>query len=297
MSDAFKPLLTTYDWNAEWQQLQRLRRHKDDASYWDKRAQTFTTKDAPNRYVEDFLRLADIHPGETVFDMGCGTGALAVPLGKAGHKVVAADFSQGMLDIMQQDLDAAGVRTVFPKRMSWSDDWPAFGVRPGMTDVALASRSIATDDLRDALLRLTDVARRRVCITLATGSSPRVDERILSAVGLSQVLGRDYLYAFNILVNEGIKPEVEYIQSTREDTFATPEDAYEDFSKMIRDAGAVGATDAELAAACERLHGWLDENLEPNPEAGKPDRKGVPQGAWRLKHPRIVTWAFLAWDK
>ena len=275
MSDAFKPLLTTYDWNAEWQQLQQLRRHKDDAAYWDKRAQTFTTKDAPNRYVEDFLRLADIHPGETVFDMGCGTGALAVPLGKAGHKVVAADFSQGMLDIMQQDLDAAGVRTVFPKRMSWSDNWPAFGVRPGMTDVA----------------------RRRVCITLATGSSPRVDERILSAVGLSQVLGRDYLYAFNILVNEGIKPEVEYIQSTREDTFATPEDAYEDFSKMIRDAGAVGATDAELAAACERLHGWLDENLEPNPEAGKPDRKGVPQGAWRLKHPRIVTWAFLAWDK
>ena len=56
-------------------------------------------------------------------------------------------------------------------------------------------------------------------------------------------------------------------------------------------------SDAELAAACERLHGWLDENLEPNPEAGKPDRKGVPQGAWRLKHPRIVTWAFLAWDK
>lgn len=74
-----------------------------------------------------------------------------------------------------------------------------------MTDVAIASRSIATSDLRDALLRLTEVARRRVCITLATGSSPRVDERILAAVGLPSVLGRDYLYAFNILANEGSK--------------------------------------------------------------------------------------------
>uniref|UniRef100_A0A7C9N7W4 Class I SAM-dependent methyltransferase n=1 Tax=Muribaculaceae bacterium Z82 TaxID=2304548 RepID=A0A7C9N7W4_9BACT len=297
MSDNFTPLLTSYDWNAEWQELQRLRRRKDDSAYWDKRAATFTTKDAPNRYVEDFLRLADIKPGETVFDMGCGTGALAVPLGQAGHKVVAADFSQGMLDAMQRNLDAAGVTTVFPKCMSWDDDWAAFGVRTGMVDVAIASRSIATDDLRNSLMRLTDVARRRVCITLSTGSSPRVDERILSAVGLSQVLGRDYLYAFNILADEGLKPQVDYINSTREDTFATPEDAYDDFAKMIRDAGSVGATEAELAAACDRLRGWLEENLEPNPHAGERDSKGVVQGAWHLKQPRIVAWAFIAWEK
>ncbi len=205
MHDEFTPLLTTTDWNEEWKELQKVRRHADDAAFWDKRSATFTTKDAPNLYVEKFLGYADIRPGETVFDMGCGTGALAVPLGEAGHKVVAADFSQGMLDQMQARLNEAGVRTVFPKLMSWEDDWPAFGVREGMTDVAVASRSIATADLRDALLRLTEVARRRVCITLATGSSPRVDERILAAVGLPSVLGRDYLYAFNILAAEGTK--------------------------------------------------------------------------------------------
>lgn len=172
MHDEFTPLLTATDWSEEWKELQKVRRHADDAAFWDKRSATFTTKDAPNLYVEKFLEYAEIRPGETVFDMGCGTGALAVPLGEAGHKVVAADFSQGMLDQMQARLDAAGVRTVFPKLMSWEDDWPAFGVREGMTDVAIASRSIATADLRDALLRLTEVARRRVCITLATGSSP-----------------------------------------------------------------------------------------------------------------------------
>lgn len=296
MHDEFTPLLTATDWNEEWKELQKVRRHADDAAFWDKRSATFTTKDAPNLYVEKFLEYAEIRPGETVFDMGCGTGALAVPFGEAAHKVVAADFSQGMLDQMQARLDAAGVRTVFPKLMSWEDDWPAFGVREGMTDVAIASRSIATADLRDALLRLTEVARRRVCITLATGSSPRVDERILAAVGLPSVLGRDYLYAFNILANEGIKAEVRYIDSTRDDTFATPEDAYEKLIAMIDDSAAVRASDEEREQARANLREWLAANLVPNETAGAPDRKGVPQLAWRLAEPRTVTWAFLAWN-
>lgn len=296
MSDEFAPLLTSTDWNEEWKELQKRRRHADDAAFWDKRSATFTTKDAPNLYVEKFLEYAAIRPGETVFDMGCGTGALAVPLGEAAHKVVAADFSQGMLDQMKERLDAQGIRTVFPKLMSWEDDWASFGVREGMTDIALASRSIATGDLRESLLRLTDVARRRVCITLATGSSPRVDERILAAVGLPCVLGRDYLYAFNILANEGLKAEVRYIDSTREDTFASQEDAYEKLSAMIDDSSAVMATASERERARTRLAAWLDANLVPNDEVGKPDRKGVPQGAWRLREPRTVTWAFLAWD-
>lgn len=296
MSDEFAPLLTSTDWNEEWKELQKRRRHADDAAFWDKRSATFTTKDAPNLYVEKFLEYAAIRPGETVFDMGCGTGALAVPLGETGHKVVAADFSQGMLDQMKERLDAQGIRTVFPKLMSWEDDWASFGVREGMTDIALASRSIATGDLRESLLRLTDVARRRVCITLATGSSPRVDERILAAVGLPCVLGRDYLYAFNILANEGLKAEVRYIDSTREDTFASQEEAHQKLSAMIDDSSAVMATGSERERARTRLAAWLDANLVPNDEAGKPDRKGVPQGAWRLCEPRTVTWAFLAWD-
>ena len=296
-SESFGNPLTARDWNEEWKRLQQARRRFDDASYWDKRSATFTTKDAPNPYVERFLELAGIRPGETVFDMGCGTGALSVPLGKRGHKVVAADFSQGMLGQLQEALDREGVRTVFPKQMSWADDWPSLGVRPGMVDVALASRSVATADLRDSLLRLTDVARRRVCVTLATGSSPRTDERILSAIGLQRSLGRDYLYAFMILANRGIRPEVAYITSARTDTYDSFDKAYQELARMVDSASGTMVPADEREAALGRLRTWLDGNLEDNPDAGKADQDDQPQKRLRLREPRVVTWAFIAWDK
>lgn len=295
MTQNFTPLLSATDWNEEWKRLQIARRKADNSEYWDKRSKTFSTKDAPNAYVDRFLELARIEPGETVFDMGCGTGALSVPLGEEGHKVVAADFSQGMLDAMEAELREKGVTTVFPKLMSWEDDWEAHGVHEGMTDVALASRSIAVSDMKAALMRLTSVARRRVCITLSTGSSPRMDERILADIGVKNQFGNDFLYAFNILVGEGIMPEVAYIKSTRSDTFDSVDEAYDDFSRMTLDAMA-DKESPEAAAALDRLRTWTDEHLVANPDAGNPDKKGLPQKAFKLDYPRIVTWAFLAWD-
>lgn len=297
MAENFTPLLTTSDWNSEWKELQKARRRADDAAYWDKRAETFTSRDSPNPYILRYLELAGIQPGETVFDMGCGTGALAVPLGKAGHRVIAADFSTGMLARLREALDRNGVTTVTPVQMSWDGDWPAHGVHPEMVDVCVVSRSLATADLKDSLMRLNSVARRRVCITLPTGSSPRTDERILTAIGLQSALGRDYLYAFNILTNEGIKPEVHYIESTRKNTYDTFDEAYDDMERMVMSASGAMVSDGNREAALKRLRPWLENDLEDNPDVGKLDQEDVPEKRLQLHTSRKVMWAFIAWDK
>ncbi len=292
----FAPQLTTTDWNEEWKELQRARRAADDAAHWNERSKTFRRADAPSPYVGRFLELAQVHPGESVLDMGCGTGALAVPLAAEGHAVIAADFSEGMLARTREECEKSAVTGVETKLLSWSDDWAAHGVGPNAVDVAVASRSIATDDLEEALMKLTVAARRRACVTLTTGASPRVNERVLTALGLQHVLGRDHVYAFMILVHRGFQPTVDYIVSERLDTYLSPDDAYERTSAMVRAACGSQIDKAALEAALERLPSWLDSELVANEHAGESDGRGSVQGPWRLRTPQKNTWAFIAWN-
>jgi|GEM_PF-6559073 len=131
--------LQATDWNDEWKRLQRIRRKQDDAQYWNTRSKNFGTKDAPNPYVTEFIELAALRPGEQVMDMGCGTGSLAVPLALAGHPVLAADFSRGMLDEMNERVRATGAQGIEPVLISWDDDWNVQGVTPRCVDVAAQS--------------------------------------------------------------------------------------------------------------------------------------------------------------
>lgn len=284
MTEVFTSLLTTTDWNEEWKRLQAVRQRADDPAVWDAKAKSFPVKHGSQEgYVSRFLELAGVREGEAVLDMGCGTGALATPLAQAGSKVIACDFSQGMIDVMLEDQRTLGVTGVETHLMSWSDDWGAHGLGENSVDVALASRSIATSDLGSSLRKLSSVARRRACITLPCGPSPRVDERLLQAAGFEYRLGRDFLYAFNILASEGINPEVAYIPSLRMELFDSFDDACAGFARIVQEAVKGLVPDGELAAVPDRMRPWLEANLVH-------DERG-----YHLSEDRKVTWAFIAW--
>lgn len=275
-------LLTT-DWAEEWKQLQVLRQRSDDASYWDGRAKNFGHNDRPNDYANSFIELANLQEGESVFDMGCGNGALALPLARAGHPVLACDFSGGMLERLRADAEAQGLTNITSKQMSWADDWEAAGVLPKSCDVAIASRSIVTSDLRDSLERLSSVARRKCCITLSTGHSPRSDENILRAIGMTEAVGRDYWYALNILIQMGIKPELQYIKSARHDIYESFDEAYRNASLMLEGMGEL-VTPQRKQQLAQNLHAWVTEHLKPC------------ESGFMFDEPRIVSWAFISWD-
>lgn len=297
MNRDFTPLLTTTDWNAEWMRLQEHRRPPDNAEHWNERAKTFPNPLEPSSYAKSFLELADIGKGDTVFDMGCGNGALSIPLAADGHEVIAADFSSGMLDALKQDSEKCGCASNIKRVLaSWDDDWESLGIEPKSADVAIASRSIATRDLQAALLKLASVARKRCCITLSCGVSPRADSNILQAIGLQNSIGKDFVYAFMILAQEGVHPSLQYISSTRRDTYASAEDAYLSLKKMVEDAclGVVGAD--ELGKALDRLRDWIGTHLEKNPSAGKANEFDEVEGDYVLDEPRRIKWAFISWD-
>lgn len=278
-------LLTT-DWAAEWQSTQVFRHAPDDPNIWDARAKHFKPRET-HPYAKDFIALVDAQPGESIFDMGCGAGSLAIPFAQNGHAVIAADFSPAMLATLQEGIAYHHLEQfISPLQLAWDSDWDATGLKPKSADIAIASRSIATRDLKSALLKLDRIARRRCCITLVTGSSPRYDEHIMRAIGVSVTQSRDYIYAFNILTQLGITPEIHYIDSPRRDTFDTLEEAVDDFSRMLE-----GGEEHRI----DELRSYLKAHMVPNDHAGEPGQKGKPQGRYALDHIRNVRWAFISW--
>lgn len=291
----FIPQLTTRDWNEEWRELQKARRASDDSSLWDKKAAKFNKPFGHSSYTRQFLEFSAIKEGESVFDMGCGTGAIAIPLAKEGHRVVAADFSEGMLKRLSAEAQEQDVHGIEEIRLSWEDDWAEHGVLPKSLDVAVASRSIATTDLKSALLKLSSVAKRKCAITVSAGSSPRSDQQILSEIGLQQFIGRDFIYAFMILIDSGFYPEVRYIESIRKDSYESEQEAFDSLKKMVLDASYI-VPEEQIDAALGRLRAWVQENLMENPNAGSVNEYGEEEKGLILARPRKIIWAHISWD-
>lgn len=292
MGDDIIPL-TSRQWNDLWEIKQDLHQADHDAAFWNERAKSFTNKDAPGSYTDCFLKLASIAAGESVFDMGCGTGNLSIPLAETGHKVLAADFSSVMLERLTERAHVEGLNNISTKEISWEDDWEHAGIAPKSYDVCLASRSIATHDLRAALLKLTAVAKRAVCITLTCDSSPRIDDRALREIGAEIRPSFDDVYALAILQGEGYLPKIDYIKTQRVDLFDSFDQALEKYTSMLDAANAQASLSIPRENAISKLKDWLHANLVETTNS-KDDEKSSRHLC--LKEPRNTTWAFMSWE-
>lgn len=277
--------LAGVDWGAAWKSHEAQRSKPGSVEHWSRRAPSYARHSGKSDYSDEFLRRAAIEPGETVLDFGCGTGILAIPLARQGCRVVACDFSPGMLQELGRAAEEAGVSDrIEAHLLSWEDDWAAQGVGPGCADVAIASRSIATADLEAALAKLDAAARRRACVTVAAGRSPRRDERAYEAVGRTRNWTADYAYCMNVLFSHGIFPELSYIVSKSRPAFADKAEAAAELADMMG-----GNLTASEAAA---LDAFLDEHYAVDPDpATRPERRYASDAL------RTVRWAFISWDR
>jgi len=281
-------------WGDKWVSEQGSR-PEDDPQKWSNRAPHYGAKTTKNDYSLRFIDRLALEPGDSVMDMGCGNGLIALPLAAAGHPVLACDFSQGMLDSLREGIGATGVTGVETKLMSWEDDWEAFGVLPNSVDVAFASRSLITKDMRTSLLKLTTVARKRCCATLGTGYAPKVSAGIMAELGAETAPVRDYQYAFNILIEEGFFPRVSYICNDRRMSFDSAQEACDAIEAMVLKSGPRG--EGEVRRMLANVPGWVDEHLLANEDAGKKNTHGRTEGALKIVVPDDIIWAFISWIK
>ncbi len=266
--------MRTIDWNEVWKERFAQRTlFVHSAQSWGKRAPSFAGRGTGTGYAEALTGIINPRPEWTVFDMGCGAGALAIPLAGKVRTVTAADFSDTMLEGLRSLADEKGLTNIRTINMRWEDDWDT--KNPGLHDIAIASRSLVVEDLRSAVTKLDRTAQKAVYVITIVGDGP-CDRKVFDAVGRNLDMGPDYIYNYNLLYQMGIHAKVDFITEKERKAYADHDDAFESLSWMVGDPNPSEKT---------KLHDYLDKHLVRE------------EGHWKLDYERVVIWAVISWEK
>jgi predicted TPR repeat methyltransferase len=226
----------TIDWNTMWQE-ESGRSHWDKASskeLWDKRADSFDkrinrVKEGEPRdkddYISKMLDRIQVKPDWTVLDIGCGPGTLAIPLAQQAKIVTALDISTEMLKHLKTNAAKSKLNNIVYVNASWQDAFENSTV--GRHDVVVASRSLMSGDMHDALVKITAIAEKAAYITFPIVHLP-LDFEVYKAIGRSNKKHPPYIFILNMLYQMGINANVEVLYSKVKVQFPDVEEAIKD---------------------------------------------------------------------
>ncbi len=181
-------------------------------------------------YTRNQLEILILEPSDSVLDIGCGPGRLAVPIARKAARVTALDVAPQMLAVCEQNAREAGVSNLETRLLNWDD--AIIGDNIEKHDVIIASRSVAMADL----IKLNSAARKYVFV-LSFAQSPSLKQACDSLfIGASdtvtpipphdRLLG--YNVTFNLLYDMGIDPSVRVVKDGFTRNYASPLEAYDD---------------------------------------------------------------------
>ncbi len=262
------------DFAAAWQAFTRQRygdqTDKDDRAMWASFAEQY---DERTRFSDGLQTLLEalVHPGDTVLDVGAGTGRIALPLARIARRVTALDHSPAMLDVLRRKMIQQEVNNIQIVETTWQQA----EVEPH--DVVIAIWSLyRQSDILTALRKLVTATRRTLVI--ADGDSGmRPPHEMPHADLLSEIWGGgagqgipNYLYFAGMLWQIGVRANVQVIYEQRAYQGATP-------AEIARQLVPARATPEQIERFSTRLEPLLCRNGN-----GYSYRYTVPIG--------IVTW-------
>lgn len=249
------------------QHMRRAGHQPKPAEAWDRRATEMSRKSLGGPYSEAFIERMDLTGARSLLDVGCGPGAICLPLAGRLERVYALDYSPAMLDCLQGNARQLELDNVQPILRAWEDDWSDVPA----CDILVASRSAMVADLEAILDRIARHARLRVYMTQLVGGR-FVDSEICAVLGrgLPEAFP-DYIYTLNLLHRRGLHPRLDYIQTPSRLAGCSSFEAFAD--KVAWSFGPL--SDDERTA----LQGWFRADPERARRGGAPMR-----------------WAFVSWD-
>ena len=248
-------------------------KHPTDFEFWERRSSVFAEHAGKTHYPNEFLKLMRLAPDYTVLDMGCGGGALAIPLTGKVKKITAVDFSPNMLAIVGNICAERNITNIETILGEWDSDWAALGI--GKYDIAIASRSLHAKDCAPYIQKLINAARRQVFISAPEGNGP-LDAGLLEFVGRETTVKSDYRQLMGAVQGMGIRANISFIEENHINRWQSFDEAMEAQKWMF-----FGASRQEEE---EKIRLYLEQNLIQK------------DGVFQLSYERTCRWAVMWWD-
>jgi len=260
--------LETIDFNKMYiEQKKKTSFQAKNKEAWNKKASSMNQHIHNSMYNQNFLNHINLEGINSSLDIGCGPGNLSLLLSKKLKNIYCLDFSNKMLELLQENAKKENCSNIKSFNLSWYDDWSLLP----KADLVIASRSMEVKNMQEALEKLDKQALKKVVLSYKVGGS-FLSEDILKVLNKDINKKPDYIYIINILYKMGIKASLNFIKSEGRNTQYKNE---EDF---------ITSVSWSLGTLKEEEKNLLKEYYET-----------------RIKNQNqsdtYVEWAIIAWDK
>ncbi|WP_386688681.1 class I SAM-dependent methyltransferase [Lonepinella sp. MS14437] len=244
---------------------------------WDRKAEQMQNSqfDLKNDYVQDFVSRMDLNNVDSMLDVGCGGGAIALACAPYVKRVYSLDYSQGMLNLLQLRSQLLELHNIFPILRAWDDDWKDVPV----CDICVSSRSSMVNDLQAALDKLNAKAKKAVYMTM-TVDKDFVDRKVLKFIHREGIGFPNYIYAVNMLYQQGYQVKVDFLDGGfglfEPQTEKSAVISEQDFIRTVKWSIGSNLSEVEIAKLKDYYH----------------QHKGNVN-----VRPAMKRWAFLSWKK
>jgi ubiquinone/menaquinone biosynthesis C-methylase UbiE len=231
------------DWNDAWKE--QIRRHNecrgagDCASIWEdkKNARKFWEMSRRNDHerARKVISSLPVTTSSRILDIGAGPGGLAIPLCRKAAHVTAVEPSQGMLEVLRENITEHGCDNITCLEKRWED----VGIHADLSetyDIVIASFSLGMPDIREAIEKMEAVCDGHIFLYWFAGDRPWDP---FAREIWPQLHGREYHempkcdMLYNILYQMGIYPNMETFSLEEKERFSTIDEAVEHFGRHL----------------------------------------------------------------